>query len=230
MSHAASAPSRIAPAWVEPGVVAGFAQSPPNPRLIDYARRRRRAWIATRVLDIGCGAGRNAVPLAGDGFDVVGLDLSRPMLNAAAARDAGGRLNIAEAAMDHLPIRSGSIDLIIAHGIWNLARSGAEFRRAIAEAARVAAQDARLFVFTFSRRTLPPEAAPLDGETFVFTQFSGEPQVFLTCEQLHDELGRAGFAVDPECPLRELNLAPPGQPRIGGPPAIYEAAFRYTGE
>ena len=230
MSHAASAPSRIAPAWVEPGVVAGFAQSPPNPRLIDYARRRRRAWIATRVLDIGCGAGRNAVPLASDGFDVVGLDLSRPMLNAAAARVAGGRLNIAEAAMDHLPIRSGSIDLIIAHGIWNLARSDAEFHAATAEAARVAAPGAALFVFTFSRTTLSPAASPVAGQRFVFTQFSGEPQVFLTRDQLTIEMRAAGFIADPECAVRELNLPPPGQSRIGGAPVILEAAFRFTGQ
>lgn len=229
MSHAPPTTTRSASAWSEPGVVAGFAQSAPNRRLIDYARRHRRAWTATKVLDIGCGAGRNAVPLALDGFDVAGLDLSRPMLEAAAARSAQGRLAIAESAMDYLPIRSGSTDLIIAHGIWNLARSGAEFRRAVAEAARVAAPDARLFVFTFSRQTLPPDAAPVDGETFVFTQFSGAPQVFLTSDQLLGELGEAGFVIDPECPLLEHNLPPPGQVRVGGAPVIYEAGFRKTG-
>ena len=45
---------------------------------------------------------------------------------------------------------------------------------------RAAAPGARLFVFTVSRHTLPPEEQPVAGETFVFTRFSGEPQVFLT--------------------------------------------------
>jgi ubiquinone/menaquinone biosynthesis C-methylase UbiE len=58
--------------------------------------------------------------------------------------------------MDRLPLGDASIDLVVAHGIWNLARSAAEFRRAIAEAARVARPDAGLFVFTFSRAPRSP--------------------------------------------------------------------------
>ena len=45
-----------------------------------------------------------------------------------------------------------------------------------------------LFVFTFSRHTLPPDTQPVPGESFVFTQFSGAPQCFLTEPQLLTEL------------------------------------------
>jgi SAM-dependent methyltransferase len=209
--------------WAEAGTIAGFVRSPPNETLIAYASRRLRPSL--RVLDIGCGAGRNAVPLALLGARVVGTDLSRPMLDAASKRDAGGRLRLLLAAMDRLPIRDGSADLVIAHGIWNLARSSDEFRAAVREAARAAARPARLFVFTFSRRTLPPAARPVAGESFVFTQFSGQPQVFLTADQLICELHDAGFDPDPDLPLRELNLPPPGQVRMGGAPVIYEGGF-----
>lgn len=215
--------------WDLPATVASFVQSPANQILLQYAGRLRRGDTPIRVLDIGCGAGRNAVPLARAGFCVTATDLSWPMIQAARARDAAGRLQLALAPMDALPILDRSIDLIIAHGIWNLARSGAEFRRAVRETARVAAPHARLFVFTFSRHTLPPEAHPVAAETFVFTRFSGEPQVFLTKEQLIDELRQAGFDPDPELPLRELNLPPPGQMRLGGPPVIFEGGFRFSG-
>ena len=216
-----------APAWIDPGVVAGFATSPPNLQLIGYAARQSRGPAAIRILDIGCGAGRNAVPLALAGAAVTGTDLSEPMLHAARVRDSGERLRLVRAPMHALPVRDCSIDLIVAHGIWNLARSGVEFRLAIAEAARVAAPGAALCVFTFSRHTLPPDAAPVAGETFVFTQFSGTPQVFLTRDQLLDELRAAGFRPDPALPLRELNLPLPG--RLGGAPVIYQAGFRWTG-
>lgn len=215
--------------WDLPATVASFVQSPANQILLQYAGRLRRGDTPIRVLDIGCGAGRNAVPLARAGFYVTATDLSWPMIQAARARDAAGRLQLALAPMDALPILDRSIDLIIAHGIWNLARSGTEFRRALRETARVAAPHARLFVFTFSRHTLPPEAHPVAAETFVFTRFSGEPQVFLTKEQLIDELRQAGFDPDPELPLRELNLPPPGQMRLGGPPVIFEGGFRFSG-
>ena len=215
--------------WDLPATVAGFVQSPANQMLLHYAARLRSDDRPIRVLDIGCGAGRNAVPLARAGFFVSGTDVSWPMIHAAAARDAAGRLRLALAPMDALPIVDRSIDLIIAHGIWNLARSGAEFRRAVREAARTAAVHARLFVFTFSRNTLPPEERPVDGETFVFTRFSGEPQVFLTRDQLIEELRHAGFDPDPELPLRELNLPPPGQVRLGGAPVIWEGGFRFSG-
>lgn len=196
---------------------------------MEYARARRRPWAATRVLDIGCGAGRNAAPLAVEGFDVVGVDLSRPMLTAASLRNTGGRIKILEGGMENLPIRSRSIDLIIAHGIWNLAGSDAEFHAATAEAARVAAPGAALFVFTFSRQTLSPEARPIGGQRFTFDQFSGEPQIFLTREQLLIEMRATGFYPDPGFALRELNLPPDGRPRLGGAPVILEAAFRFGG-
>jgi SAM-dependent methyltransferase len=214
-------------AWSAPGTVAGFSTSAPNPVLMTYASRQRRR-STMRVLDIGCGAGRNAVPLAASGLLVIGTDLSWPMLCAAADRGAGTNLRLVLAPMDVLPVGTGTVDLVIAHGIWNLARSGLEFRRAVAEAARVASPGASLFVFTFSRRTLPPSVAPVAGESFIFTEFSGSPPVFLTEYQLVEQLGAAGFVPDPALPLRELNVPAPGEIRSAGTPVIYEAGFRMS--
>ena len=216
-------------AWSDASTVAGFVQAPPNHRLIDYATGLPRGRGPLRVLDIGCGAGRNAVPLAERGAVVVAADLSEPMLRAALTRRRGGGLQFALAPMDALPVKDRAFDLIVAHGVWNLARSDDELRRAIREAARAADRGARLFVFTFSRRTLPPGARPVTGEQYVFTQFSGQPQVFLTWDQLIDQLATAGFIADPDLPLRELNLPPPGQVRISGAPIIFEGGFRFVG-
>ena len=213
-------------------MVAGFAQSAPNPRLMAFAAARRGERGEGHLLDIGCGAARNAVPLAVQGWHVIGTDLSRPML-AAAAKRAGEervaeRVHLLEARMDALPVADGCCDLIVAHGIWNLARSGDEFRLGVAEAARAARHGAWLFIFTFSRHTIAETAEPVAGETFVFTEFSGQPQCFLTADQLVEELGRAGFTPMPEWPLRELNQRRAGELVAGGPPVIYEAGFRLT--
>jgi SAM-dependent methyltransferase len=186
--------------------------------------------VSARLLDLGCGAARNLLPLAHAGWRVFGTDLSAPMLKAAAERVADHppptAVCLLRAAMDQLPLAATAFDFIVAHGIWNLARSEGEFRRALREAARVARQDCALFVFTFSRHTLPDTAQPLDGQPFVFTQFSGEPQCFLTAEQLVTELAACGFSPDPSLPIRELNRPPQGALCISSAPVIYEGLFR----
>lgn len=215
--------------WNQPATVTGFAQSPPNATLIRFVKAEGRERPKLKILDIGCGAGRNAGPLADAGHDVLGMDLSTPMIQSARFRAirGPGHLHLALAQMDAIPARDRSFDLVIAHGIWNLARSGAEFRRALREAARVSTPQAALFVFTFSRHTLPPHVLPVPDETFVFTQFSGQPQCFLTGEQLVAELGAAGFTPDPAVPLTEHNRPRPGLLNTGGP-VIYEGAFRFA--
>ena len=211
----------------------GFAKALPNPVLIRFAQEELTRCTRGCVLDLGCGAGRNAVPLARLGWDVVCIDLSWPMLSAGAQRahDAklGDHLRWLLAPMDAIPVQGRSFDFVIAHGIWNLARSGAEFRGALAEAARVSKPGAGLFVFTFSRNTLPPQTDPAPGEKFVFTQFSGQPQCFLTADQLVSELGFAGYAPDRAVPMTEYNRSGPGTLQTGKLPVIYEAAFRRTG-
>ena len=219
--------------WSAPATVAGFARSAPNQVLMHFAQVHLARIGTGRLLDLGCGAGRNAVPLARDGWDVLGTDLSWPMLRAASQRveeeGLGHRVRLALAPMDVIPAPDRAFDVVVAHGIWNLARSAAEFRGAVAEAARVARDAGRLFVFTFSRHTLPPQTRPVAGEPFVFTEFSGEPQCFLTAEQLASELGAAGFVPDADVPLTEYNRPAPGLARVGGPPVIYEALFRRVG-
>jgi hypothetical protein len=126
--------------------------------------------------------------------------------------------------MAPLPFPDATFDLIVAHGIWNLARSATEFRDAVAEAARVARSGAGLFLFTFSRHTLPDDATPDPGESFVFSSWNGEPQCFLTEAQIIDELAGAGFVRDRDAPLTEYNRPPSGMIRAGGP-VIYEGTF-----
>jgi SAM-dependent methyltransferase len=216
--------------WSAPGTVDGFARAAPNAVLMAFGEGELKRAGGGRLLDLGCGAGRNALPLARLGWNVVGIDLSWPMLSAAATRAREERLDdrthLVLASMDRLPARDRSFDLVIAHGIWNLARSAAQFRLALEEGARVARPGAGLFVFTFSRHTLPERTAPVAGEPFVFTQFSGEPQCFLTDAQLGAELRRVGFVPDPSVPVHEYNLPRPGTLSTGRVPAIYEAAFR----
>jgi ubiquinone/menaquinone biosynthesis C-methylase UbiE len=217
--------------WGDAGVVRGFSTAAANEILLAFVRAELASRPGMRILDLGCGAARNAVPMAAEGAAVVGTDVAWPMLAAAGRRaeaaGVGRRTVFVRAPMDRLPVSDASVDFVVAHGVWNLARSAAEFRRAIAEAARVARPGAGLFLFTFSRATLAPDDQPVRGEAFVFTQFAGEPQCFLTEAELRDEVFRGGFEKDSPGPLTEYNrpVAGPALARGGGP-VIYEGMFR----
>ena len=69
-----------------------------------------------RVLDVGCGEGAYAVRASRAGADVVGLDRSRSMLEAARARatSAGAVVTWGQGDAGALPFRGASVDLVLA--------------------------------------------------------------------------------------------------------------------
>ncbi len=115
---------------------------------------------------------------------------------------------------------------MVVHGAWNLVRSAAGLRRAIAGASPVAGPGAGSFVYTFSRATLAPGASPVPEESFVFTRFAGGPQGFLTEAELRTLLLRAGIEEDPPGPLTEYNRPVAGLARTRGGPVILEGTLR----
>ncbi len=73
----------------------------------------RRAFVpGQRLLDIGCGGGREAIPMARAGFELVALDVSLAMVRAATARAAarGVSFKAAVASAAALPFRPGAFD------------------------------------------------------------------------------------------------------------------------
>ncbi len=83
-----------------------------------------------RLLDVGCGTGRHAVPLAALGLQVTGVDLSPEMLERAAARAAaaGVALDLLVADARDLPDHLGAFDvaLCLCEGACCLVADGVE--------------------------------------------------------------------------------------------------------
>jgi SAM-dependent methyltransferase len=69
--------------------------------------------VGRRVLDAGCGAGRNAVWLAEQGAEVTGLDSSPEMLRRARERVPAGSFSLADLARP-LELPDGAFDVAIA--------------------------------------------------------------------------------------------------------------------
>ena len=78
--------------WEDAGVVRGFSTAAPNEVLLAFARGELESRPGLRVLDLGCGAARNAAPIAAEGAEVIGTDVAWPMLTAARRRVAAAGL------------------------------------------------------------------------------------------------------------------------------------------
>lgn len=133
-----------------------------------------------RILDIGCGTGRLAVPLSGT-HRVVGLDPSRDML--AMARGKGGRAAFVRGDACALPFRGGSFDLALAVMVVHLVRDAAA---AVREMARVAA---RAVIATIDMQTRTRHAV---DEAFPSLQGIDEAR-FPRIADLQEACRRAGF-------------------------------------
>ncbi|MBL8842681.1 MAG: methyltransferase domain-containing protein [Planctomycetes bacterium] len=221
--------------WEQAATVAAFAQAAPNRELLDRARSLLRSGAGSRCLDLGCGAGRNAVPLAQLGYDVTGVDRSRPMLDAARRRAlqgdaARGSLRFLLGAMASLPFPASRFDLLVAHGVFNLAESLAEFRAALGESARVARRGAALFVVTFADATLAGadrEACVRDG--VVARPFNGQLACFASAEGLRDALASAGFESQGDPPWSAIGVDATSGLRIAGAPVLWQGWARRSG-
>ncbi len=84
----------------------------PQPKTIhaesSFIAERFRLPPGAAILDVGCGLGRHAIELTRAGYNVVGLDLSLPMLSRAAdeAQDQGLKINFLQADMREMAFES----------------------------------------------------------------------------------------------------------------------------
>lgn len=79
--------------------------------------------LPTRIADLGCGTGSVLTLLAGEGYDMDGVDLSGDMLAAAEAKvaEAGLRARLRQGDAAFPPLDSSSYDVVFArHVLWAL--------------------------------------------------------------------------------------------------------------
>ncbi|HSL74081.1 MAG TPA: class I SAM-dependent methyltransferase [Ilumatobacteraceae bacterium] len=123
------------------------------------------AGIGGRVLELGVGTGRLAVPMAAAGLRVVGVDSSTAMLAKLALRDPAGAVDVVCGDMvDDLPEGSFDAALIAYNTIFNLLDEATQ-RRCFAEVARRLRPGGVFVVEAF----VPDAATPSGSEVAVRT-------------------------------------------------------------
>ena len=161
---------------------------------------RGRFDARRRVLDAGCGGGRNLPYLLAHGFDVFAIDrdpaavasVSRLIARLAPSAD-GGRVKVGE--VDALPWPDGSMDAVLSSAVLHFARDEGHFRRMVQEMWRVLAPGglffARLATSISIESRIPAPAGrvllPDGSERFVVEE--------ATIMRLTDEIG--GRLLDP---------------------------------
>ncbi len=105
------------------------------------------SWCGRTVVDLGCGGGLLAVPLAEDGARVLGVDLARRALRAAQQRRASSLVPLV-GDLTCVPVASQSADIVL---LADVLEHLAEPAAAVAEAARLLRAGGHLFVNTIHR-------------------------------------------------------------------------------
>lgn len=104
-----------------------------------------------KVLDVGCGEGRNLIYLAREGYDIYGFDqniASLQMLRYVlkGIRDDFDERKLIEGDAEKLPLPSGFFDVVISSAVLHFADNVEAFHRQVAELHRAMAPGAILFV------------------------------------------------------------------------------------
>lgn len=162
-----------------------------------------------RVLDVGCGTGTGLVPYADAGCAVVGVDVSKAMLERAANRLEGrGELHLTDGGT--LPVGGAETDLVITSMV--LHEVPPESRTSfLAEIARAAKPDGRVLVIDFRSGKVRGLKGYLSRSvSWVIELFSGhfsEYRSFMRSGGFPALVRQIGLTVELEKPVAGGNVA-----------------------
>lgn len=153
-----------------------------------------------RILDAGCGAGRNAHYLLREGFDVYGVDENPRAVAAFAelAAELGHPLadgHALPAALDHLPFADAFFDVAICSAVLHFARDDAHFERMVEELFRVVRPGGLFFSRLASTAGIESQVRPLGGRRAVLPD--GSERYLVDEAQLMALTSRYGALLDP---------------------------------
>ncbi len=158
-------------AWRE-GREGRCSVSPPLPSVTEFAKILKREKVE-RVLDLGCGTGRHAIPLAKSGFHVIGLDVSETALKILRDRLKKASLpnvTLVRHEMGDLPFLADYFDAVVSTNVLHHGML-AEVKQAIGEVYRVMKRGAPAFVVTLSRADFRMGTGKkLEPNTYIFTK------------------------------------------------------------
>ena len=147
-------------------------KSPPLAEVVEFASELKKSNART-ILDLGCGAGRHAILLAEEGFQVAALDISETALKTLDTRlkaKSFENVMLIEHEMGQLPFIDNYFDGVVSTNVLHHGKS-VEIKKTIDELYRVMKPGASAFVIALSSSDFRKgTGAKLERNTYVFTK------------------------------------------------------------
>jgi len=162
--------------------------------------RQANQASACRVLDIGCGAGRNTEMLWRYGYLIEACDLHEGMIQATKNRllrvQSEGLPyplpNIKLADMCDLPYEDTSFHVVIANGVYHNVSSMQDLEQALSETARILVNNGMLCLNIFTARFIADDIQP-STLPYAYCTHEGLDMVLLPPDKLLSLLHQVGF-------------------------------------
>lgn len=139
-----------------------------------------------KVLDLGCGAGRNTKMLIKLGFDTFSCDKYKKMVEE--TRKQIKKFNKANSHkvlicdMSELPYQNSFFDLILCHGVFHNASSIKDFRKAVSECSRVLKPGGRLCFNFFTSKYIAEDFREINRVQKTFSTKEGLIMTLISVE------------------------------------------------
>ncbi len=162
---------------------------------------RGRIGDGVRVLDAGCGGGRNLVFMLRAGMDVWGVDESADAIAAVQRQGAtlapqlpAGRFTVQP--VDAMSFASGSMDVVVSSAVLHFARDEAHFTGMVSEMWRVLAPGGLIFCRLASSIGIESQVKPMGNRRHLLPD--GSTRFLVDAPYLHDHTTRlGGILLDP---------------------------------
>ncbi len=169
--------------WNDKKQILDFADEKPSRYLVNFFSSQKNREFK-KVLDIGCGGGRNTEMLVRFGFDTSACDLHKSMVDFTkkriAAFDKKAAQKIIFASMLSLSYDDNFFDYVVSNGVFHNANCLDELKSAIKEASRVLKNRGVLILNIFSSKVIDSSLVPLSKEKFTYVTPQGLPLVLIS--------------------------------------------------
>lgn len=193
--------------WNDSEIVSFFSKCPPPEYWVEFFDGIENKKNI-KVLDMGCGGGRNTLFLLKKGFDVSSCDLHVEMVKETRRRvkdllpSCEVQDKIIQGNMLDLPYEDGEFDIILSNGIFHNVSCKNEFEIAINEASRVLKKNGLICLNMFTA-DIVDDSLIESGSESIYITLNNIDMMLIHSEEIMDKLRE--YSIEPFADIKKYN-------------------------